>query len=460
MIRRNTIDSILGGAHTGETVIVYGWVKTARTGKSVAFASVNDGSTALNLQIVFDRNTFSTEQLAGLLTGACIKVTGSAVTSQGSEQSVEVSAEKLEVVGSVDEEYPLQKKRHSLEFLRTMPHLRTRTNTFSNVFRVSHHISMAIHRFFDTNGFFNVHTPFITESDCEGAGETFQLTTLPLDLVPVKDGVVNYEKDYFKKKAFLTVSGQLEAEPFALSLGKVYTFGPIFRADPSDTRIHGAEFWMLEPEMAFFDLEDNLDLIEEFVKFTAAYLMEKCNDEISFFTKFFEKNLPERYRSLLENNFARITYTEAIEIILHSNSKFDTIPSWGDDLATEHERFLAEKHFGKPVFVIDYPASMKPFYMYMNDDGKTVGACDLLAPGVGELVGGSQREHRLSLLEKRAIKQGLDMETYRWYTELRRWGSAPHSGFGLGFERLLMYLTGMDNIRDVVPFPRTFGKMY
>lgn len=460
MIHRHTISSILDGVHTGDTVTVYGWVKTARTGKSVAFASLNDGSTTNNLQAVFDREIFPDEQLSGLLTGACIRVTGEMVESQGREQTVEIAVKELEIVGPVDEEYPLQKKRHSMEFLRTMPHLRSRTNTFSSVFRVSHHLSMAIHHFFDENGFFNVHTPFITESDCEGAGETFQMTTLPLDLVPMKDGKVNYDEDYFRRKAFLTVSGQLEAEPFALSLGKVYTFGPTFRADPSDTRIHGAEFWMLEPEMAFFDLEDDMNLVEKFVKYTAAYLMEKCSDDIAFFSKFFEKSLPERYKSLLENDFGRITYTEAIKIIQSSKRKFDSIPEWGDDLATEHERFLAEKHFGKPVFVIDYPSSMKPFYMYVNDDGKTVGACDLLAPGVGELVGGSQREHRLPLLEKRAIEQGLDMETYRWYMELRRWGTAPHAGFGLGFERLLMYLTGMDNIRDVVPFPRTFGKMY
>ncbi len=460
MIRRNKIDSILGGAHTGDTVTIYGWVKTARKGKSVTFAALNDGSTNNNLQVVFDRELFSTEILSSLLTGVCICVTGCVVESQGKEQSVEIAAAELEIIGSVDEEYPLQKKRHSLEFLRTKPHLRSRTNTFGSVFRVSHHISMAVHRFFDDNGFFNIHTPFITESDCEGAGETFQLTTLPLDKLPVKDGKADYSKDYFKKKAFLTVSGQLEAEPFALSLGKVYTFGPTFRADPSDTRIHGAEFWMLEPEMAFFDLEDNLDLIEKFVKYTASYLLEKCNDDITFFSKFFEKSLLARYKSLLENDFGRVTYTEAIKIIQSAKKKFDTIPQWGDDLATEHERFLAEEHFGKPVFVIDYPASMKPFYMYVNDDGKTVRACDLLAPGVGELVGGSQREHRLPLLEKRAIEQGLDMETYKWYMELRRWGTAPHSGFGLGFERLLMYLTGMDNIRDVVPFPRTFGKMY
>jgi len=460
MIRRNSIDSILGGLHTGKTVTVYCWVKTARTGKNVAFAALNDGSTVNNLQAVFDREVFSSEILSKLLTGACICVKGTVVESQGKEQSVEIAAEELEIVGPVDDKYPLQKKRHSREFLRTLPHLRSRTNTFSSVFRVSHHISMAIHKFFDENGFFNVHTPFITESDCEGAGETFQLTTLPLDKLPLTDSKVDYSKDYFGKKAFLTVSGQLETEPFAMSLGKVYTFGPTFRADPSDTRIHGAEFWMLEPEMAFFDLEDNLDLIEKFIKYTASYILETCKDDISFFSKFIEKSLPERYDSLLKNNFARITYTEAIEIIQKAKKKFDTIPEWGDDLATEHERYLAEQYFKKPVFVINYPSSMKPFYMFVNEDGKTVAACDLLAPGVGELVGGSQREHRLPILEQRAVEQGLDMDTYNWYMELRRWGTAPHSGFGLGFERLLMYLTGIDNIRDVMPFPRTFGKLF
>ncbi|PIE51674.1 asparagine--tRNA ligase [Candidatus Fermentibacteria bacterium] len=460
MIGRNTIESILGGEHTGDAVAVYAWVKTARTGKSVAFAALNDGTTVNNLQAVFNRESFTDTDLSGLLTGACVKITGTVVKSRGAGQSVEVAAETLEILGQVDQEYPLQKKRHSLEFLRTIPHLRPRTNTFSSVFRVSHHLSMAVYRFFDENGFFHVHTPFITESDCEGAGETFQLTTLQLDKLPMKDGAVLYEKDYFKRKAFMTVSGQLEAEPFALSMGKVFTFGPTFRADPSDTRIHGAEFWMLEPEMAFFDLEDNLELIEKFVKFTVSYIEEKCPNEIEFFAKFFEKSLPERFRTLRESSFARITYTEAIEILNKSGEKFDSMPEWGDDLATEHERYLAEKHFRRPVFVINYPASMKPFYMYVNDDGKTVGACDLLAPGVGELVGGSQREHRLPLLMKRAEEQGLDTETYSWYMELRRWGSAPHSGFGLGFERLLMYLTGMENIRDVMPFPRTFGKMY
>ena len=460
MIRRNTIESILDLSREGSEVTVYAWVRTARTGKSVAFAALNDGTSSNNLQAVFDRSIFSDDRLSGLLTGACVRVTGTVVQSSGTEQAVELSATDLELIGPVDEDYPLQKKRHSLEFLRGLPHLRSRTNTFSSVFKVSHHLSMAVHRFFDENGFFNIHTPFITDSDCEGAGETFQVTTLPLDMVPIKEGRVLFEEDYFRKKAFMTVSGQLEAEPFALSMGKVYTFGPTFRADPSDTRIHGAEFWMLEPEMAFFDLEDNLNLIERFVIFTASYLQEKCRNEIDFFTKFFEPTLPRRYQALLENEFARISYTEAIDTIRSSGKKLETIPEWGDDLATEHERFLAEEHFGRPVFVTDYPASMKPFYMFVNEDGRTVGACDLLAPGVGELVGGSQREHRPELLRKRAVEQGLDLETYKWYMELRRWGTAPHSGFGLGFERLLMYLTGMDNIRDVMPFPRTFGKMY
>ncbi len=451
MIQRTGIDGILAGGFTGSSVTVYGWVKTSRTGKNVAFAELNDGSSVNNLQVVFDRNKFSDEALARLSTGACVKVVGKVVAGSGT-QSLELSADSLEVPGPVDGDYPLQKKRHGLDFLRTMPHLRSRTNTFGAVFRMSHHLSLAIHRFFDSEGFYHIHTPIITESDCEGAGETFRVTTLPA-------GSTNIEDDYFRRNSFLSVSGQLEAEPFALSMGKVYTFGPTFRADPSDTRTHAAEFWMIEPEMAFFDLDDNIALIERFVKSCASYLLERCAADIEFFGKRYEPSLQSRYSTLLSDSFARVSYTEAIEILGKAPS-LSSRPSWGDDLATEHERYLSEKHFKRPVFVTDYPASMKPFYMYMNDDGKTVAACDLLISDVGEIVGGSQREHRLDLLRQRAESQGLDMEVYRWYLELRRWGSAPHSGFGLGFERLLMYLTGMENIRDVIPFPRTFGKMY
>lgn len=451
MIQRACIGDVLSGGLTGSSVTVFGWVKTSRSGKKVAFAELNDGTSVANLQVVLDRDVFSDGALSELLAGACVCVSGAVVESSG-EQSVELAASSLEVVGPVDADYPLQKKRHGLDFLRTMPHLRSRTNTFGAVFRVSHHLSLAIHRFFDEEGFFYVHTPIITESDCEGAGETFRVTTLPA-------GSSDFDADYFRRRAFLSVSGQLEAEPFALSLGKVYTFGPTFRADPSDTRTHAAEFWMIEPEMSFFDLEDDMNLIERFVKSCATYLLDRCAPEIAFFSEYYEKGLSERYR-LLEKAFARVSYTEALSIIALSSGEFSSVPAWGDDLATEHERFLAEKHFCRPVFVTDYPASMKPFYMFLNPDGRTVAACDLLVPGVGEIVGGSQREHRLDTLRERAVRQGLDMEVYRWYLELRRWGSAPHAGFGLGFERLLMYLTGMDNIRDVIPFPRTFGKMY
>lgn len=452
MIQRTGIDGILAGGFTGSGVTVYGWVKTSRTGKNVTFAELNDGSSVGNLQVVFDRERFSDQALAGLSAGACVKVEGVVVESSG-EQSVELSAGSLEVAGPVDGDYPLQKKRHGLDFLRTMPHLRSRTNTFGAVFRMSHHLSLAIHRFFDSEGFFHIHTPIITESDCEGAGETFRVTTLPA-------GSTDFESDYFRRRSFLSVSGQLEAEPFALSMGKVYTFGPTFRADPSDTRTHAAEFWMIEPEMAFFDLDDNIALIERFVKSCASYLSERCAMDIGFFGKHYEPSLASRYSTLLSDSFARVSYTKAVEILEKASSSLSSVPAWGDDLATEHERYLSEKHFGRPVFVTDYPASMKPFYMYLNDDGKTVAACDLLVPGVGEIVGGSQREHRLDILRERAERQGLDMDVYRWYLELRKWGSAPHAGFGLGFERLLMYLTGMENIRDVIPFPRTFGKMY
>lgn len=451
MIQRTGIGEVLSGGFTGEVVTVYGWVRTSRSGKNVAFAALNDGSSVSNLQVVFDREVFDDETLAGLQAGACVCVTGTVVESSG-EQAVELAASSLSVVGPVDIDYPLQKKRHGLDFLRTMPHLRSRTNTFGAVFRMSHHLSLAIHRFFDSEGFFHIHTPIITESDCEGAGETFRVTTLPADSS-------DFDQDYFRRRAFLSVSGQLEAEPFALSLGKVYTFGPTFRADPSDTRTHVAEFWMIEPEMSFYDLDDNIALIERFVKFCASYLREKCSADIAFFSEHYEKGLSDRYATL-EEGFARVSYTEAIGILGSTSGVFSSVPAWGDDLATEHERYLAEKHFGRPVFVTDYPASMKPFYMFLNPDGKTVAACDLLVPGVGEIVGGSQREHRLPILTDRAVAQGLDLSVYAWYLELRRWGSAPHAGFGLGFERLLMYLTGMDNIRDVIPFPRTFGKMY
>jgi asparaginyl-tRNA synthetase len=459
MIRRETIQSVLKSGEIGAQIVVYGWVKSSRTSRNVAFAAIHDGSCFGNLQVVFDREIFRDEDLAGLLTGACVRIEGRIADSPGKEQAKELHASSLEIVGPVDETYPLQKKRHSLEFLRTIPHLRLKTNTFQNIFRVRHHLALAIHRFFDEEGFFYVQPPLITSSDAEGAGETFQVTTFPLDAVPLKDGQVDFSEDFFKAPAFMSVSAQLEAEPLALALGKVYTFGPTFRADPSETRTHCAEFWMIEPEMAFFDLEDNMDLIERFVRYIVGYVQERCGDEIVFFERFYEKGLSERYRTIQEEQFARISYREAMKLLSDAPRSFETPPRYGDDFTSEHQRYLAGDVFNKPVFVVDFPANVKPFYMRLNNDGETVAGADLFAPVVGELVGASQREERLDILEKRAREFDMDMETYRWYLELRRWGSAPHSGFGIGFERTLMYLTGMENIRDVIAYPRTRGRM-
>jgi len=459
MITRESVLAVLHEGEVGRTTTVYGWIKTARVSSNVAFAAINDGSCFANLQIVLDRNAFTEESLSGLRTGACVRVDGRIVESPGKEQSRELHATSLEIIGPVNDTYPLQKKRHSLEFLRTLPHLRCRTNTFGSIFRMRHHLSLAIHRFFDGEGFYYVQPPLITSSDAEGAGETFQVTTLPLHDVPLKDGEVDFSQDFFRDPAFMSVSAQLEAEPLALALGKVYTFGPTFRADPSDTRTHCAEYWMIEPEMAFFDLEDNMDLIERFMRYCVDYLIQHCADEIDFFEKFYEKDLRERYRMIQEDEFTRITYRKAMELLAESGRSFDTVPKWGEDFSSEHQRYLAGDVFGKPVFITNFAATVKPFYMRLNDDMETVAGVDLFAPVVGELIVGSQREERLDVLEKRASAMKIDMETYRWYMELRRWGSAPHSGFGLGFDRLLMYLTGMENIRDVIPYPRTLGRM-
>jgi len=459
MILRDTVRDLLDKPSAGAAATVYGWVRTARKGKNVAFAVINDGSTPTSLQAVFNRDIFSEEQLSGLATGACVKVVGRLIESPGAEQSLELEASTLEILGPADGDYPLQKKRHTNEFLRTIPHLRPRTNTFSAAFRMSHHLSLSIHRFFDDNGFYYVHAPVITSSDAEGAGEAFRVTSLPLDGIRIVDGRVDHSADYFGREAFLTVSAQLEAEPLALALGKVYTFGPTFRADPSDTRFHAAEFWMIEPEMAFFDLEDDLDLIERFIRHCASDLEKRCPEDIAFFTKHYDGSLPERFRTVLSADFHRVPYTEAMEAMQAKPGLFDVPPVWGMDISPEYERFITGTMFDGPVFVTDYPRTLKPFYARANDDGHTVACADLLFPGIGEIVGASQREERLSVLRQRAVESGIDMETYEWYFDLRRWGSAPHSGFGLGFERLLMYFTGLDNIRDVIPFPRTMGRM-
>ena len=451
---------MLQSGRSGERASVCGWVRTARTGKNVAFVSLNDGSSQESLQVVFDRSAFLDDQIRPLATGACIGVSGEVVESRGGEQAIELRAESLEILGEADADYPLQKKMHSLEFLRTIPHLRIRSNTFTAVFRTRHHLAMAIHDFFTDRGFYYVHPPLITASDCEGAGETFQVTTLPLGNVPLgPGGEVDYGRDFFGSKAYMTVSAQLEAEPLALALGKVYTFGPTFRADPSDTRVHAAEFWMIEPEMTFADLEDCIEVMGDCVRFIASRLEERCESELGFLEARGEVDIGSRYDALLRKQFARTTYTEAVEVLQKAGSRFEREVEWGNDFATEHERFLCEEVFDGPVFVTDYPATLKPFYHRLNDGGETVACVDLLAPDVGEIVGGSQREERLEVLQDRVRQAGIDPDTYRWYLELRRWGTAPHSGFGLGFERMLMYLTGMRNIRDVLPFPRTYGSM-
>lgn len=459
MIARTTVRDVLETVPTGESVTVYGWVRNSRTSSSVAFATVNDGSCFANLQVVFDRSAFPGETLSGIAPGACIMVAGTVEESGGTGQDRDLRASGVAVIGPVDPSYPLQPKRHSMEFLRTIPQLRPRTGTFSAIFRMRHRLAMAVHEFFDSRGFLYVHPPLLTASDCEGAGETFQVTTLPLDRVPTGPDGVDFTADFFRRRAFLSVSAQLEAEPLALGLGGVYTFGPAFRADPSDTRIHAAEFWMIEPEMAFCDLDDDIALIEAFVKHMASTVGRSCPDELEFLGKWVEPGLEGRYESLLGGDFARVTYTEAVEILGREGRGRVAPLEWGSPPTAEHERMLADEVFRRPVFVTDYPACFKPFYMRVNDDGRTVACCDLLVPEVGEIVGGSQREERLEVLEKRARELGLDLAGYSWYLDTRRWGSAPHSGFGLGFERMLMYLSGVRNIRDVLPWPRTFGSM-
>ncbi|MBN1435255.1 asparagine--tRNA ligase [Candidatus Fermentibacterales bacterium] len=455
-----TVRDALRVGGTGRRTTVCGWVRTFRSGKNVAFASINDGSCHDSLQAVFELGLFDPGDFEGLCTGACVRLTGVLTDSQGREQDRELRAEELELLGPSDSDYPLQKKKHSNEFLRTVPHLRTRSATFTAVFRMRHHLATAIHDFFRDRGFFYVHPPLITSSDCEGAGETFQVTTLPLSSVPLREsGEVDYASDFFRRKAYMTVSAQLEAEPLALALGRVYTFGPTFRADHSDTRLHAAEFWMIEPEMAFFDLEDDMKLMEDCVRFIASRLEELCHAEIAFLSETVEPALASRYDAMLRKKFSRITYSGAMELLGSAQDGFERKVTWGDDLGTEHERYLCETAFDGPVFVTDYPATLKPFYHRLSDDGRTVACADLLAPQVGEIIGGSQREERLEVLAGRMAGAGIDPETYRWYLELRRWGTAPHSGFGLGFERMLMYLSGMSNIRDVLPFPRTYGSM-
>ncbi len=453
---KQRILGILENGKPGESVKVSGWVRSKRGSKAVNFIALYDGSTFDTIQIVADVEKFDEETLKLITTGACITVGGKIVASQGKGQSVEIQADKIEILGTADAEtYPLQKKGHTLEFLREIAHLRLRTNTFGAVFRIRHHLAYAIHKFFNDNGFYYLHTPIITGSDAEGAGEMFKVTTLDLKNPPKNvDGSINFEEDFFGKATNLTVSGQLEAEVGAMALGLVYTFGPTFRAENSNTTRHLSEFWMIEPEMAFYDLEDNMELAENFLRSVIRHITENCKKDLEFLNSMYDKELLKKLDFVLNNPFIRITYTQAIDILKNSGKKFEFTIEWGKDLQSEHERYLVENHYKCPVIVTDYPHEIKAFYMRQNDDGKTVRAMDILFPGIGEVVGGSQREERLDKLRARMAEMQIPEEDLWWYLELRKFGTAPHSGFGLGFERLLLFVTGMSNIRDVILFPR------
>ncbi len=441
----------------GVEVVAKGWVRTKRGNKNVAFIALNDGSTVNNIQVVCDAALFSEEQLKNVTTGACIAVKGDLVESMGKGQSVEIQAKEIEIYGTADvESYPLQKKGHSMEFLREIAHLRPRTNTFGCVLRIRHAMAFAIHKYFNDRGFCYLHTPLITASDCEGAGAMFQVTTMDLNNIPkTENGEVDFSNDFFGRQTALTVSGQLEGELGAMALGQIYTFGPTFRAENSNTPRHLAEFWMVEPEMAFFEIEDNMDLAEDFIKYCVKYALDNCMDDLKFLNDMFDKELISRLESVISTEFVRLSYTEGVDILLKSGEKFEFPVSWGVDLQSEHERYLVEKHFKKPVILTDYPKDIKAFYMKQNEDGKTVRAMDVLFPKIGEIIGGSQREESYEKLQARIEELGMDTTNLWWYMDTRRFGSAPHSGFGLGFERLLLFVTGMQNIRDVIPFPRT-----
>ncbi len=470
--KRTKIIDVLGSTSVGMKVLVKGWVRTFRNNQ---FIALNDGSTINNIQAVVDFTATDEKILKRITTGACISIQGEVVESKGKGQSVEIKVEQLEILGDADaDKYPLQPKRHSLEFLREIAHLRVRTNTFSAIYRVRHAMIFAVHKFFTEKGFFNIHTPIITGSDAEGAGEMFKVTNLDLDNIPkTEDGKINFKEDFFGKETNLTVSGQLEVETACMALSEVYTFGPTFRAESSNTSRQLAEFSMIEPEMAFYEIIDNMDLAEEFLKYLVNYALDNCKDDLEFLNSRAleedkqkpqqdraEMSLIERLKFVAENEFVRLTYTEAIDILRNSNpnkkKKFQyLIDEWGADLQSEHERYLVEKHFKKPVILRDYPKDIKAFYMRLNEDGKTVAAMDVLFPGIGEIIGGAQREERYDVLKAKIEKMGIPEEDLWWYMDLRKFGSAPHSGFGLGFERLILFVTGMGNIRDVIPFPRT-----
>jgi len=453
---RIKIIDLLKSTDFGVDVIVKGWVRTRRGNKNVNFIALNDGSTINNIQIVVDVANFDEDTLKLITTGSCIAVNGTLVKSEGQGQSAEIQAKTIEVYGTADAEtYPLQKKGHTLEFLREIAHLRPRTNTFGAVLRVRHAMAYGIHKYFNDNGFFYMHTPIITGSDAEGAGAMFRVSTLDPTAMPIKDGAIDYEQDFFGKATNLTVSGQLEAELGAMALSNVYTFGPTFRAENSNTPRHLAEFWMIEPEVAFNEINENMNLAEDFLKYLISYALEKCYDDLEFLTKMYDNELIERLKFVVDNDFTRLSYTDAVAILEKSGQTFEFPVSWGIDLQSEHERYLVEKHFKKPVILTDYPKDIKAFYMKQNDDGKTVRAMDVLFPKIGEIIGGSQREENYEKLQKRMLEMHIPEKEMWWYLETRKFGTAPHSGFGLGFERLILFVTGMSNIRDVIPFPRT-----
>ena len=456
-MKRNKVKELLSKGITGTEVLVKGWVRTRRGNKNVAFIALNDGSTINNIQIVADMAKFDEALIKNVTTGACLWAKGTLAESQGQGQQVEIQASEIGIYGTADPDtYPLQKKGHSMEFLREIAHLRPRTNTFGAVLRMRHAMAFAVHKYYNEKGFYYLHTPIMTGSDCEGAGEMFHVTTFDLNDIPRnEDKTINYREDFFGKETNLTVSGQLEGELGALALGEIYTFGPTFRAENSNTPRHLAEFWMIEPEMAFYDITDNMDLAEEFLKYLISYALEHCTDDLNFLNSMVDKGLLERLRFVLDNEFIRITYTEAVEVLTASDRKWEFPVAWGRDLQAEHERYLVEQHYKRPVIITNYPREIKAFYMKQNDDGKTVRAMDVLFPGIGEIIGGSQREEVYEKLLTRIKEMDLKESDFWWYLETRRFGTAPHSGFGLGFERLMLFMTGMSNIRDVIPFPRT-----
>lgn len=458
-MKRTTIKNCFTTKPTGQEIVVKGWLRSLRKSKSFSFIVLNDGSSQKDIQIVAGDNLAGYEEFTKCLTGSSFHIKGRLVES-GGKQAVEIQADEVIILGQASSDYPLQKKGTSMEYLRDVSHLRPRTNTFGAVFRVRHELAQATHRFFSDKGFYYLNTPILTAMDAEGAGELFRVSTLdPENTKRGKDGKVIWEKDYFGQQSFLCVTGQLEAEAFACSMGSVYTFGPTFRSENSHTTRHLSEFWMIEPEVAFADLDEVAELAADYIKYMIKHAMEHCKDELEFFNKFIEKGLIDKLNSVVDSEFKKITYTEAIDIILASGKKFEHKVEWGSDLQTEHERYLTDVHFKGPVIVTDYPKDIKAFYMKLNADGKTVRAMDILVPGIGEIIGGSQREENLELLEKRMKEMDLEPEIYNWYLDLRRFGTVEHSGFGLGFERAIMYITGMANIRDVIPFSRTPGSI-